>query len=183
MAGPRRKVVLEDFNVKVGREGIFGPTVEQFRLHAKTASNDMIAIDFVAAHNTMVFGINFLHLDIYNITWMSPDRSTSNQIDHIVIHGRCVSSVPDVRTFTGPNIDSDWDKIFHCLQNTAETILSLERPTKRNQWYYEECSEATAAKQVEYRKTLQSAATRAIVENCGEKRREVRRLFRRKKRD
>ena len=38
---------------------------------------------------------------------MSPGRSTSNQIDHIVIDERHASSVLDVRTFTGPSIDSD----------------------------------------------------------------------------
>ena len=38
---------------------------------------------------------------------MSPDRSTFNQFDHIVIDGRHVSSVLDVRTFRGSNIDLD----------------------------------------------------------------------------
>ena len=49
----------------------------------------------------------FQHLDIHKATWMSPDRSTFNQIDHIVINGRHVSSVLDVRTFRSPNVDSD----------------------------------------------------------------------------
>ena len=56
-------------------------------------------------------------------------------------------------------------------------------PLQRNQWYDEECREAAAAKNAAYRKTLQSAAMRAIVENYREKRREERRLFRRKKRE
>ena len=37
---------------------------------------------------------------------MSPDQSTSNQVDLIVIDGRHVSSVLDVSTFRDPNIDS-----------------------------------------------------------------------------
>ena len=37
-----------------------------------------------------------------------PRRSTSNQIDHIVIGRRNASSVLDVHTFRGPNLDSDY---------------------------------------------------------------------------
>ena len=83
------KIVLGDFKAKVGREDIFGPTVVQFSLHANTTSNGMRLID----------------LDIHKATWMSPDKSTLNQIDHIVIDGWHVSIVLDVRTFRGPNQD------------------------------------------------------------------------------
>ena len=38
---------------------------------------------------------------------MSPDQSTSNQIDHILIDGRHVSSVVDVRTFRALNVESE----------------------------------------------------------------------------
>ena len=131
---------------------------------------------------------------------MSPDRSISNRIDHIVIDGMHVSSVLDVRTFKGPNVDSDtylvatkfrlrinasmtahsswmlgscdhkgqlrrslslsnvsdiggqWTNISHSLRTTAETVLGFERPPQRNQWYDEDCREATAAKKVAYKK-------------------------------
>ena len=33
------KIVLGDFNAKVGQEGIFGPTVGQFSLHSTTSPN------------------------------------------------------------------------------------------------------------------------------------------------
>ena len=67
----------------------------------------MRLIDFTAARNRVVCSTKFQHLDIHNATGMSPDRSILNQIDHIVIDGRRVSSVLDVRTFRGPNIDPD----------------------------------------------------------------------------
>ena len=70
-----------------------------------------------------------------------------------------------------------WAKISH------STVLGFERPPQRNQWYDEECHESAAAKNAGYKKTLQSAATQAVVENYREKRREERCLFRHKKRE
>ena len=63
------------------------------------------------------------------------------------------------------------------LRITAETDLGFERPPQRNQWYYEERREAAAAKTAAYKKTLQSAATRAIAEIYRERRKKERRLF------
>ncbi|XP_062123260.1 craniofacial development protein 2-like [Drosophila sulfurigaster albostrigata] len=64
-------------------------------------------IDFAAARNMVVSSTRFRHLDIHKATWLSPDQKTRNQIDHVVIDGRHASSVMDVRTFRGVNIDSD----------------------------------------------------------------------------
>ena len=71
------KVILADFNAKVERK----------------------LINFTAACNMVVCSIKFQHLGIHKATWMFPDRSTFNQIDHIVIDGMHVSSIIDVRTF------------------------------------------------------------------------------------
>ena len=40
------KIVREDFNAKVGQEGIFSPTVGQFSLHSITSPNYVRLIDF-----------------------------------------------------------------------------------------------------------------------------------------
>ena len=67
------KIVFLDFTSKVGREGIFGPTVGQFSLHANTTSNGMRLIDFAAASNMVVCSTKCQYLDIHKATWMSPD--------------------------------------------------------------------------------------------------------------
>ncbi|XP_054089770.1 LINE-1 retrotransposable element ORF2 protein isoform X1 [Zeugodacus cucurbitae] len=55
----------------------------------------------------VVCSTRFQHKKIHQATWLSPDRNTRNQIDHVVIDGRHVCCVLDVRTLRGPNIDSD----------------------------------------------------------------------------
>ena len=100
------KIVLGDFNAKVGQEVFFGPAVGQFSLHSTTSPNGVRLIDFAAARNRVVCSTRFQHRDMHKATWLSPDRSTRNQIDHGVIDGRYASNVLDVRTFRGPNMDS-----------------------------------------------------------------------------
>ncbi|XP_037957054.1 uncharacterized protein LOC119686977 [Teleopsis dalmanni] len=192
----------------------------------------------------VVCSTRFPHRDIHKATWLSPDQATRNQIDHFVIDARHASSVLDVRSFRGPNIDSDhylvaakvrmrlstannvrsnvqkkldvnklrsretaeafaaqlssrlnnqpsrsdnagrqWGHISHSLRTTAEDVLGFQRPPRRNQWYDEECRQATAAKNAAYKRTLQSAATRTVHEQYREMRKVERCLFRRKKRD
>ncbi|XP_049302044.1 craniofacial development protein 2-like [Bactrocera dorsalis] len=101
------KIVLGDFNARVGKEGIFGTTVGKFSLHEETTPNGLRLIDFAGARNIIIFSTRFQHKKIHQATWRSPDRKTTNHIDHFVIDVGHVSSVLDVRVLRGPNIDSD----------------------------------------------------------------------------
>ncbi|XP_050337803.1 craniofacial development protein 2-like [Bactrocera neohumeralis] len=101
------KIVLGDFNERVGKEGVFGTTVGKFGLHDETSPNGLRLIDFAGARNMVICSTRFQHKKIHQATWLSPDRKNTNQIDHVVIDGRHVSSVLDVRALRGPNIDSD----------------------------------------------------------------------------
>ena len=72
-----------------------------------TSPNGVSLIDFAAAQNMVICSNRFQHLNIHKATWLSPDRSAANQIDHVVIDGRHVSNVLDVRTLRTPTMDSD----------------------------------------------------------------------------
>ena len=61
-------------------------------------------------------------------------------------------------------------------------MVDFERPPTRNQWQDDGSRAAPAPKNDAYKRTLQSAATRAIVEDYRQRRREDRRFIRRKKR-
>ena len=123
------KIVLRDFNAKVGQEGSFGATIGQFSLHSTTSPNSVRLIDFDAARNLVVCSTWFQHLDIHKDTWLSPDRSTRNQIDHVVIDGRYASNVLDVRTFRGPNMD--WDHLIDAAKMRMRISTSRAVPSSR----------------------------------------------------
>lgn len=63
---------------------------------------------YCRGENLVVCTSRFQHLDVYKHTWLWSDRSTTNQINHIVIDRRHVSNVLNVRAFRGPNVDSDY---------------------------------------------------------------------------
>jgi hypothetical protein len=65
------------------------------------------------------------------MTWRSPDGQTFIQIDHLLIDARHVSNLMDVRTFRGPNIDSDHylliSKITSRISNARKMYGSYAR--------------------------------------------------------
>ena len=56
----------------------------------------------------------------------------------------------------------------YSLRASAHVVVGFECPPKRNQWHDEESRAASAAKNDAYKRTLQAAPTRAILEGKGE---------------
>ncbi|XP_055842639.1 craniofacial development protein 2-like [Episyrphus balteatus] len=121
------KIVLGDFNAKLGREDIFGSTVGKHSLHYNTSDNGFRLVDFAAGQNVVIASTRFPHLKIHKGTWKSPDQSV-NQIDHIAIDARHSSSIMDVRTFRGANIDSD----HYLVVANVRMRISRPSPTQGN---------------------------------------------------
>jgi len=59
------------------------------------------------SQNMVVKSMMFPHRNIHKYTWTSPDGKTNNQIDHVLVDRSWHSSVPDVRSFTGDDCDTD----------------------------------------------------------------------------
>ena len=104
------KILLGDFNAKVGRENSFKPTIGNESLHQDSNDNGVRIVNFATSKNLVVKSTMFPHRDIHKHTWTSPDGKTHNQIDHILIDWRRQSSILDVRSFRGADCDTD-----HCL--------------------------------------------------------------------
>jgi len=77
------KILLGDFNVKVGRENIFKLVIGNDGLHQDSNDNGVRIVNFATSKN-LVKSMMLLHQNIHKYTLSSPDGKTHNQIDHIL---------------------------------------------------------------------------------------------------
>jgi endonuclease/exonuclease/phosphatase family metal-dependent hydrolase len=89
------KIVLGDFNTKVGREDIFKLTIGNESSHEISNDNGVRVVNFATSNNLVVKSTMLPHRSFHKYTWTFPDRKTHNQIDHILINRRRHSSILD----------------------------------------------------------------------------------------
>jgi hypothetical protein len=92
----RMKILLGDFNAKIGRKDIFKPTIGNECLHKISNDNGIRLVNFATSKSLRVKSMMFPHCSIHKYTWMSLDGKTHNQIDHIVVDTRRHSNILDV---------------------------------------------------------------------------------------
>jgi hypothetical protein len=101
------KILLGDFNAKLGKVDIFKPAIGTESLHEGSNDNGVRIVTFATPRNLVVKSTIFPHRNIHKYTWPSPDGKTNNQIDHVLIDKRWHSSILDVRSFRGADCDTD----------------------------------------------------------------------------
>jgi hypothetical protein len=79
------KILLGDFNTKLGTENIFKPTIRNESLHEKSIDSGARIVNFATSKNLVVKSTMFLHRKIHKYTWTSPEGNTHNKIDRILI--------------------------------------------------------------------------------------------------
>ena len=79
------KILLGDFNAKVGRENIFKPTIGQESLHQDSNDNGVRIVNFATSKNLVVKSMMFPHRNIHKYTWTSASGKTHKQIEHICV--------------------------------------------------------------------------------------------------
>jgi hypothetical protein len=67
------KIVLGDWNAKVGREEIYQGLILRHSMHLHTNNNGQRLVDFAAAKNMVVSSTYFPHKEIHKQTWRSLD--------------------------------------------------------------------------------------------------------------
>jgi hypothetical protein len=82
------KILLGDFNVKVGRVYIFKPTIVNESLHEITNDNGVRVVYFAKSKNLVVKSKMFPHRNIHKYTWTFHEGYIHNQIDHVLIDRR-----------------------------------------------------------------------------------------------
>ncbi|XP_025406282.1 uncharacterized protein LOC112680412 [Sipha flava] len=107
LSSGKPKIIIGDFNAKVGRERIYRPTIGINSLHSESNENGNKLISFAVARNMVISSTMFPHKNIHKQTWISPCGRIKNQIDHIVVDRRIRSSVEDIRNMKGCSAISD----------------------------------------------------------------------------
>ena len=101
------KMILGDMNAKIGREKMYKPVIGQESIHKESNNNRERLIDFAVSRNMIVSSTYFPHNRIHKMTWGSPDGTTFNQTDHVLIDGRHSSDVKGIRSCRGADCDSN----------------------------------------------------------------------------
>ena len=90
------KILLEEFNEKLGRENTFKPTIGYNSLHQDSNDNDVRIVNFATSKNLVLKRTMFLHRNLHKYTRTFSDGKTHNQIDHVLIYRTWHSSILDV---------------------------------------------------------------------------------------
>jgi hypothetical protein len=72
------RILLGDFNAKVGKENIFKPITGHESLHQDNNDNGVRIVNFVTSRNLVLKDMMFPHRKIHKITW------TFRETDHVL---------------------------------------------------------------------------------------------------
>ncbi|EDO46312.1 predicted protein, partial [Nematostella vectensis] len=100
-------IVMGDFNAKIGGDNRGYEEIMGQQGLGKMNDNGERFADLCAASNLVIGGSVFHHRRIHKATWVSPDLSTGNQIDHLCIGKKFRRSLQDVRVKRGADVASD----------------------------------------------------------------------------
>ena len=114
-------ILMGDFNAKVGEVNIGYEEVMGTHGLGEMSENGEKLMDICALNKLVIGGSIFPHKRIHKATWVSPDHTTENQIDHFCISKKFRRSLQDVRVKRGADVASD----HHLL--TARLKLKLKK--------------------------------------------------------
>ena len=122
------KIILGDFNAKVGKENVYKPTIGNERLRNETNNNGIKVIQFALSKVLYVRSTTFPHKNVHKETWYSTDGRTANQLDLVLISNRFRSAMTDIRALRGPDTGS-----VHNLLKNFKVKLRVKTENKYNE--------------------------------------------------
>jgi len=129
---PRRaiKIIIGDMNAKICRKNVFRPTIGKESLHIVSNDNGTRFISFAMSRDIIITSTYFQRKDIYKQTWVSPDATTKNQIDHVTIDKLHCSWFKNIRSYRGADGDTDHYLVVATL--TEKLSVSWKKNKGRN---------------------------------------------------
>ena len=100
-------ILMGDLNAKVGQNNAgYEQVMGKHGLGQMNENGERLA-DLCAMNGLMIGGTLFQHKAIHKATWVSPDNTTENQIDHVCISRKFKGSLQDVRVMRGADAYTD----------------------------------------------------------------------------
>jgi hypothetical protein len=100
-------IIMGDFNTNAGREECRHKVSGKHSLHEHSSENGLFLVQFAIRNNFYIKSTTFPHKTIHMGMWKIPGFTEVNQIDHVLVSARHVSSIIDVRNSRGAECDSD----------------------------------------------------------------------------
>ena len=107
LPGKDINIVMGDLNAKVGSDNSHCEEIMGRHGLGEANDNGERFQNFCAFNNLVIGGTIFPHKRIHKATWVSPDGTTENQIDHFCISRKFRRSLEDVRVLRGADVSSD----------------------------------------------------------------------------
>jgi exonuclease III len=120
------KILLGDFNAKVGMEDIFKPINGNESLHEVSNDKGVRVVNSATSKILIAKSTTFPHRDIHKHT--SPDGVTRNRIDHVFVYKRRYSDILILRSFRGTDCDTEH---YMVVAKLRETISVSKRTRKK----------------------------------------------------
>ncbi|VDO70641.1 unnamed protein product [Schistosoma curassoni] len=98
---------MGDLNTKVGMNDTGYENIMGWHGLGERNENGESFANLCAFNKIVIRSTIFPHKRIHKATWISPDHTTENQIDHIYVSKTFGRAMEDVRTRTGGEIASD----------------------------------------------------------------------------
>ncbi|KAI8439007.1 hypothetical protein MSG28_011306 [Choristoneura fumiferana] len=100
-------ICMGDYNAQIGssNHGIES-WVGKHALGNRSENGNML-VDLCCEQDLVIGGSVFPHKNCHKVSWVSPDRRTENQIDHVMISRKWRHSLLDVRNRRGADVNSD----------------------------------------------------------------------------
>jgi hypothetical protein len=104
----KRDIIMmtRDTNAKIGSNNGLEHVMGQHRI-GEMNENGELFVNLCANYDLVIGGSLFIHKKCHKVTWVSPDHSTENQIDHIVISRKLRTALTNVGNRRGADVGSD----------------------------------------------------------------------------